>query len=81
MMIREATARLIKLTAWLTLEAGRILALLAADPSGSALGPFGSYLLERFGSAGGALVLTGAIAAWTAVPLLVARRWLRRRPI
>jgi Cu-processing system permease protein len=63
------------------LEAGRILALLAADPSGAALGPFGSYLIERFGSVGAAFVLTGAIAAWTVVPLLVARRWLRRRPI
>ena len=63
------------------LEAGRILALLAADPSGAALGPFGSYLIERFGSPGAALVLTSALAAWTVVPLLVARRWLRRRPI
>jgi Cu-processing system permease protein len=62
------------------LEAGRILALLAANPGGAALGPFGSYLLERFGSAGSAVLLGSAIAAWTLIPLLVARSALRRRP-
>ena len=63
------------------LEAGRILALLAANPGGAALGPFGRYLLERFGSGGSALVLGSAIAAWTVIPLVVARASLRRRPI
>jgi Cu-processing system permease protein len=62
------------------LEAGRILALLAANPSGAALGPFGSYLIERFGTTGSAVLLGSAIAAWTVIPLLVARSALHRRP-
>jgi Cu-processing system permease protein len=63
------------------LEAGRILALLAANPSGSALGPFGTYLIERFDTMGSAALLGSAIAAWTLIPLLIARSALRRRPI
>jgi Cu-processing system permease protein len=63
------------------LEAGRILALLAADPSGAALGPFGTFMVERFGSGGAAVVLVAAIVAWTVLPLLVATRALRRRSI
>ena len=63
------------------LEAGRILALLAANPSGAALGPFGTYLIERFDTTGSAVLLGSAIAAWTVIPLLVARSALRRRPI
>lgn len=63
------------------LEAGRILALLAANPGGAALGPFGTYLVERFGTSGSALLLASAIAAWTVVPLAVAGWSLRRRPI
>jgi Cu-processing system permease protein len=63
------------------LEAGRILALLASSPSGAALGPFGTYLVERFGTTGSAVLLSSAIAAWTVIPLLVARVALRRRPI
>jgi Cu-processing system permease protein len=62
------------------LEAGRILALLAANPSGAALGPFGTYMIERFGTTGSAVLLGSAIAAWTVIPLLVARSALRRRP-
>jgi Cu-processing system permease protein len=63
------------------LEAGRILALLAANPGGAALGPFGTYLIERFGTTGSAMLLGSAIAAWTVIPLLVARSALRRRPV
>lgn len=63
------------------LEAGRILALLAANPSGAALGPFGTYLIERFGTTGSAALLGCAIAVWTAIPLVVAGVALRRRPI
>jgi Cu-processing system permease protein len=62
------------------LEAGRILALLGADPGAAALGPFGTYLLERFGTTGSTVLLGSAIAAWTLLPLLVARSALRRRP-
>lgn len=60
------------------LEAARILALLAASSGGTALGPFGAFLLDRFGAAGAAVLLVGAIGAWTALPLALAGRALRR---
>ena len=63
------------------LEAGRIFALLAANPTGTALGPFGTYLVARFGTQGAMLLLSGAVAAWTAMPLVLAVWALRRRPI
>lgn len=63
------------------LEGGRILALLAANPTGTALGPFGAYLVDRFGTGGATMLIGGSIALWTLVPLLVARWALRRRPI
>jgi len=63
------------------LEGGRILALLAANPTGTALGPFGAYLVDRFGTGGASVLISGSIALWTLVPLLVARWALRRRPI
>lgn len=55
------------------LEAGRVLALLAANPDGTALGPFGGYLVETFGSGGAAAVLVGSLLFWTLAPLAVAR--------
>ena len=63
------------------LEAGRILALLGTNFEGTALGPFGAYLVSRFGTAGSVLLLGGSITAWTLVPLLVAVRALRRRDL
>jgi Cu-processing system permease protein len=63
------------------LEAGRILALLTAEAGGTALGPFGAYLIERFGPGGAAGLLVGAILAWTAVPLILAARGVRCRSI
>lgn len=61
------------------LEGARILALLGASPEGTALGPFGAYLLDRFGSGGAALLLAGSLVAWTAAPLAAARVFLQRR--
>lgn len=61
------------------LEGARILALLGASPEGTALGPFGAYLLDRFGSGGAALLLAGSLVAWTAAPLVAARAFLQRR--
>lgn len=61
------------------LEGARILALLGASPEGTALGPFGAYLLDRFGSGGAALLLSGSLVAWTAAPLAAARVFLQRR--
>lgn len=60
------------------LEAGRVLALLGADPDGTALGPFGAYMVESYGSTGAALVLIGSIVAWTVLPLVLAR-WVIAR--
>lgn len=55
------------------LEAGRVLALLGANPDGTALGPFGGYLIERFGTKTAAGVLIGSMVFWIAAPLAVAR--------
>jgi len=63
------------------LEAGRILALLGTNFHGTALGPFGAYLLERFGKVGTVLVLSGDLLAWIALPLMVARRAMSRNDL
>lgn len=63
------------------LETARILALLGAGHTGMVLGPFGSYLVDTFGSAGAALVLLSSLAAWTAFPLAAARVVLGRRSL
>lgn len=60
------------------LEAGRVLALLGATPDGTALGPFGAYLVETFGSGGAAMVLGASLLFWIVVPVSVAR-WLVAR--
>lgn len=62
------------------LEAGRILAVLLLD-GGSALGPFGSYLVRTFGAVGAKLLLVGSMTFWTVVPLLIARRLTATRDI
>lgn len=63
------------------LESARVLALLAMRPGGTALGPFGAYLLERFGSAGSALILIGGLSMWIAGSLAVATRMLKKRDL
>lgn len=63
------------------LEAARILALLAASSGGTALGPFGAFLRDRFGAPGAVVLLVGAIGAWTALPLALAGRALGRRVV
>ena len=63
------------------IESGRILALLGTDLEGSALGPFGAYVVGRFGSTGAVLILGGALVLWTALPLMLARAVLRRRDL
>lgn len=55
------------------LEAGRVLALLGSTPDGTALGPFGAYLVESFGSGGAAAILISSLVFWTLLPLVVAR--------
>jgi Cu-processing system permease protein len=63
------------------LEAARVLALLGTGHDGALLGPFGAFLVSRAGMAGGAAILGGALVAWTAAPLLLARSLLRRRDV
>lgn len=63
------------------LEAGRILALLGTNFRGTALGPFGAYLVSTFGAVGAVGVLVAALVAWTAGPLLLARWALPRRDL
>jgi len=63
------------------LEAGRILALLGTNFKGTALGPFGAYLITTFGAAGTVALLVADLVAWTLVPLFVARWALPRRDL
>jgi ABC-type transport system involved in multi-copper enzyme maturation permease subunit len=63
------------------LEAGRILALLGTNFKGTALGPFGAYLISSFGTAGTVAVLVGDLVLWTALPLLLARWVLPRKDL
>lgn len=62
------------------LEAARIWALLALE-GGTALGPFGDYLVARFGASGTHGFLAGVMALWTVGPLLLARRVTARRDV
>ena len=50
----------------------RVLAIMSLEPDMEVLGPFGSYMADRFGVAVSALVLLGALAAWTLGPLVAA---------
>ena len=63
------------------LEAGRLLAILTLDPGATVLGPFGPYLVERFGTTGSKMLLAAALTAWTAGALAVSHAALRRRDI
>lgn len=63
------------------LEAGRILALLGANMQGTALGPFGAYLVTTFGPVGTIVLLAADLAAWTLVPVLLARRRVSTRDL
>lgn len=63
------------------LEAGRILALLGTDLEGTALGPFGAYLLARFGAVGAVAILAADLVAWMAGPLALASWALARRDL
>jgi Cu-processing system permease protein len=63
------------------LEAGRVLALLGTNFRGTALGPFGAYLVSTFGTVGSVAVLVLVLASWTVLPLLLARWALPRRDL
>jgi ABC-type transport system involved in multi-copper enzyme maturation permease subunit len=61
------------------LETGRILALLAIDGSAASLGPAGGFVVTQLGLAPAMGMLAAALAAWIAVPLLLAGRLLGSR--
>jgi ABC-type transport system involved in multi-copper enzyme maturation permease subunit len=63
------------------LEAARILALLGTNFQGTALGPFGAYLITTFGKVGAVVLLAGDLVVWTVGPLLLARWTLPRRDL
>ncbi len=63
------------------LETGRVLALLALDPEGGALGPAGTFVLTRLGLLPAVGVLIATLLAWVAVPLALAARILARRDL
>jgi len=62
-------------------EQGRILALLATRPEPQALGPFGAYLDDSFGIAGGLGLLGGMLAVWIVAPVTAACVALCRRDV
>lgn len=59
-------------------EIVRVLAIIHLEPDLQVLGPFGSYLLEDFGTAWATAVLTGALVLWAVVPI-AAGVWLFQR--
>lgn len=61
------------------LETGRVLALLAIDGGAASLGPAGGFVVTQFGLAPTMALLATALAAWIAVPLLLAGRLLATR--
>jgi len=63
------------------MEAGRILALLGTNFQGTALGPFGAYLITTFGATGTVAILALDLLVWTAGPVVLARRILSRRDL
>ncbi|TAK73762.1 MAG: hypothetical protein EPO16_12100 [Dehalococcoidia bacterium] len=60
-------------------EGARILAVIGLEPDLRVLGPLGSYLINEMGLATTALLLAGALAAWTALPLAIAARVFSRQ--
>jgi ABC-type transport system involved in multi-copper enzyme maturation permease subunit len=63
------------------MEAARVLALLLLDPSGSALGPAGTWAVTSLGAPVAVLFLVAALLAWLLLPLLAAARILGRQEL
>lgn len=63
------------------LESGRLLAVLMIESDATALGSFGTFLIERFGSAGAKSLLIASLLTWTVGSLTVAHAALSRRDV
>jgi ABC-type transport system involved in multi-copper enzyme maturation permease subunit len=63
------------------LETGRVLALLGTNLDGTALGPFGAYLVTTFGTPLAVTILIMDLVAWIVGPTLVARWALTRQDL
>ncbi|MFP5331990.1 MAG: ABC transporter permease subunit, partial [Acidimicrobiia bacterium] len=61
------------------IESVRLLALLLIDTE--ALGPFGGYLLDRFGAAGSVGMLGTSVVFWVLAPMWLATLVFRRRDV
>ena len=55
-------------------EATRLLAVLSVEPDLQILGPLGSYMVDRLGTATSAVLLLVSLAAWSVAPLGIAVR-------
>ncbi len=55
-------------------EATRLLAVLSVEPDLQILGPLGSYMIDRLGTATSAVLLLLSLAAWSVAPLAIAVR-------
>ncbi len=62
-------------------EVVRVLAIIQLEPDLEVLGPFGSYLLESVGATGATAILSAALAAWAAIPIVAAAWLFARREI
>lgn len=54
------------------IDAARVLGVLTLEPDLYLLGPAGAFLTATFSRLGAALILSGSLALWTVVPLVVA---------
>lgn len=63
------------------IESGRLLTLLTTRPDPASLGPFGTYMADRFGVPLGVALLGGTLAAWIVAPVAAACVSLRRRDV
>lgn len=62
-------------------ESVRILAVMSLEPDLQILGPLGAYLTEELGKLTSVILLSGALVAWAALPLVAAERLFRRQDL
>jgi ABC-type transport system involved in multi-copper enzyme maturation permease subunit len=60
------------------IEIVRVLAILQLEPDLEVLGPFGAFVIQRLGTTGATVLLSGALVAWVAGPLYLATSLFER---